>query len=118
MDNSKEMKVKLNPRGWEIYREKNGFADSNIDSEGYSYFSYDYYESLFFPLLSHDYADEIINNRKPIKKASIKYCPNCGCDVSHKNLGDGNHWECDKCDELVEAYILDKRINGVTIISN
>lgn len=57
-------------------------------------------------------------SEKRNKKAAINYCPNCGCDVSHKNLGDGNHWECDKCDELVEAYILDKRINGVTIISN
>lgn len=61
--NSK-VKVKLNEKGWEIYKSKNGFAESNVDNQGYSTFSYDYFEELFYPLPFAEFADDVIGIKK------------------------------------------------------
>lgn len=58
------VKVKLNEKGQEIYRKKNGFANSNIDGEGYSLFSYDYFEKLFFPLPYKYFSHEVITFKR------------------------------------------------------
>lgn len=55
-----QVKVKLNERGREIYKDRNGFADSNFDNQGYSFFSYDYFEELFYPLPFNEFAHEVI----------------------------------------------------------
>ncbi|MDY0395387.1 hypothetical protein ACFSMW_13335 [Virgibacillus halophilus] len=55
-----KVKVKLNEKGWQIYKERNGFATSNIDSEGYSTFSNDYFEELFYPLPYKEFAYDVI----------------------------------------------------------
>ena len=59
------VKVKLNQKGLEIYKESNGFWESNIDKEGYSTFSHDYLEKLFYPLQYKEFShDVIIINRE------------------------------------------------------
>ncbi|WP_121615246.1 hypothetical protein [Virgibacillus halodenitrificans] len=57
---SERVKVKLNKKGLEIYKSKNGFWRSNIDENGYSTFSYDYFEQLFYPLSHKDFAHDVI----------------------------------------------------------
>jgi len=54
------VKVKLNEKGLEIYKSKNGFWRSNIDEDGYSRFSYDYFERLFYPLPYKEFAHDVI----------------------------------------------------------
>lgn len=41
------VKLKLTPFGWKIYKEVNGFAVSNIDDDGYSTLSLEYFSKLF-----------------------------------------------------------------------
>lgn len=44
--------------------------------------------------------------------AEIRYCPLCGHESDKKFIerdGSGGHWICENCDELVEAYLLEKR---------
>lgn len=55
------VRVKLNEKGWGIYKGQNGFADSNIDEQGYSTFSYDYFERLFYPLPFRYFSHDVIN---------------------------------------------------------
>lgn len=55
-----KVKVKLNEKGWEIYRSRNGFAESNVDENGYSTFSYDYFEELFHPLPFAEFSHDVI----------------------------------------------------------
>lgn len=54
------VKVKLNEKGREIYKGKNGFHASNVDENGYSIFSYDYFEQLFFPLPFKEFSHDVI----------------------------------------------------------
>lgn len=54
------VKVKLNKKGWEIYKKKNGFHASNVDENGYSTFSYNYFEKLFFPMPYKEFSHEVI----------------------------------------------------------
>lgn len=56
--------VKLNECGWKMYKEKNGFASSNIDEKGYSRFSYDYFEELFYPRPYIEFCDDIQNENQ------------------------------------------------------
>lgn len=54
------IKVKLNEKGWKIYKELNGFSESNIDDDGYSTFSYGYLEELFFPMPYKEFSHDVI----------------------------------------------------------
>ena len=54
------VKVKLNEKGRNIYKEQNGFAESNIDDKGYSTFSHDYLEKLFFPMSYDEFSHDVI----------------------------------------------------------
>lgn len=67
------IKVKLNKRGWEIYRKKNGFAEGNVDDEGYSTFSYDYFETLFSPLPLERFSDGVIWDKEDKDTKLIRY---------------------------------------------
>jgi len=55
-----KVKVKLNQKGWQIYMSRNGFAISNIDDKGYSTFSYDYFEEVFFDLPFNEFSHDVI----------------------------------------------------------
>lgn len=63
-----EVRVKLNERGWEIYKQRNGFWESNVDEDGYSTFSYDYFEELFLPLPFDEFAHEVITIKQEDEK--------------------------------------------------
>lgn len=54
------VKVKLNEKGLKIYKKQNGFAESNIDEEGYSTFSHDYLERLFYPMPYKEFSNDVI----------------------------------------------------------
>lgn len=62
--NKRMVKVKLNEKGWKIYKEKNGFAESNIDDDGYSTFSHDYLGELFFPMSYKEFSHDVITNEE------------------------------------------------------
>lgn len=55
-----KIKVKLNERGLEIYKNMNGFWESNFDEQGYSTFSYDYFEKLFYPMPYKEFSHDVI----------------------------------------------------------
>lgn len=64
---NEKVKVKLNENGLEIYKRKNGFWESNIDEQGYSIFSYDYFEHLFFPMPYKDFSHDVILIKREVK---------------------------------------------------
>lgn len=59
MGNKNYVRVALNEKGWEIYREANAYGESNRDKEGYSIFSYDYFEKLFYPLPHAEFSTDV-----------------------------------------------------------
>lgn len=66
-DKEKEdyVKVKLTSYGWEIYKQLNGFAVSNIDDDGYSTFSLEYFNKIFYGFMDTSImSNEIINFKK------------------------------------------------------
>ena len=64
MPPQQNVRVKLNEKGWEIYKGRNGFADSNVDDQGYSVFSYDYFEDLFYPLPFDEFSHDVIMTKQ------------------------------------------------------
>lgn len=53
------VRVRLNEKGWEIYRNANAFYKGNVDDEGYSTFSYDYFEQLFYPMSFSEFSTHV-----------------------------------------------------------
>lgn len=108
------VKVKLNENGWKIYKEHNGFWVTNVDDEGYSLFSYDYFEKLFFPLAYKDFADDVISDIPKLKLGilRLKGCPHCGSKepviplddespMGMSALNDGYDFKCSNCHKLI-----------------
>lgn len=64
MPPQQNVRVKLNEKGWGIYKSRNGFADSTVDDQGFSFFSYDYFEELFYPLPFDEFSHDVIMSKQ------------------------------------------------------